>query len=84
MLHLDHPNVLKLLGVCFDTEDQLPAIVLPFMANGDLKSFLVEKRGHNEPSLLPEVSCYQIIPRVHNITNTSKNNSDSDNIHTYT
>uniref|UniRef100_A0A1X7VRC7 Protein kinase domain-containing protein n=1 Tax=Amphimedon queenslandica TaxID=400682 RepID=A0A1X7VRC7_AMPQE len=54
MLRLDHPNVLKLLGVCFDTEDQLPAIVLPFMANGDLKSFLVEKRGHNEPNILPE------------------------------
>ena len=61
MLHLDHPNVLKLLGVCFDTEDQLPAIVLPFMANGDLKSFLVEKRGHNEPNILPKVSCYQLI-----------------------
>ena len=56
MLHLDHPNVLKLLGVCFDTEDQLPVIVLPFMANGDLKSFLVEKRGHNELNILPEVS----------------------------
>ena len=44
MLDFDHPNVLKLLGVCFDTEDQLPVIVLPFMANGDLKSYLQTKR----------------------------------------
>ena len=44
MLDFDHPNVLKLLGVCFDTEDQLPVIVLPFMANGDLKSFLRKNR----------------------------------------
>ena len=45
MLGFQHPNVLKLLGVCFDTEDGLPLIVLPYMANGDLKSFLMSKRG---------------------------------------
>ena len=45
MLGFDHPNVLKLLGVCFDTEDGLPLIVLPFMANGDLKSYLTSKRS---------------------------------------
>ena len=44
MLDFDHPNVLKLLGVCFDTEDNLPVIVLPLMANGDLKSYLQTKR----------------------------------------
>ena len=60
MLFLDHPNVLKLLGVCFDTENQLPAIILPFMANGDLKSFLIEKRGQNEPNVLPEVSMHEV------------------------
>ena len=55
MLDFDHPNVLRLLGVCFDTEDQLPVIILPYMANGDLKSFLISKRGDNEPSILPDV-----------------------------
>ena len=55
MLDFDHPNVLRLLGVCFDTEDQLPVIILPYMANGDLKSFLVSERGDNEPSILPDV-----------------------------
>ena len=44
MLDFDHPNVLKLLGVCFDTEDSLPVIILPLMANGDLKSYLQTKR----------------------------------------
>ena len=55
MLDFDHPNVLKLLGVCFDTEDHLPLIVLPFMANGDLKSFLIRKRGDEDVNVLPEV-----------------------------
>lgn len=44
MLGFDHPNVLKLLGVCFDTDDHLPLIVLPYMANGDLRSYLLSLR----------------------------------------
>jgi serine/threonine protein kinase len=48
MLDFDHPNVLKLLGVCFDTDDQLPVIILPYMANGDLKSFLRNQRNQTE------------------------------------
>ena len=44
MLDFDHPNVMKLLGVCFDANDNIPLIILPFMANGDLKSFLTKKR----------------------------------------
>ena len=44
MVDFDHPNVMKLVGVCFDTDDGLPLIVLPYMANGDLKSFLQTKR----------------------------------------
>ena len=46
MLELDHHNVMKLVGVCFDTHDLLPVIVLPFMANGDLRSFLQAKRSN--------------------------------------
>lgn len=58
MLGFDHPNVLKLLGVCFDTDDNLPLIVLPYMANGDLRSFLMSKR---DPSV--GVS-YAVFPQV--------------------
>ena len=56
MLDFDHPNVLRLLGVCFDTEDQLPTIILPYMANGDLKSFLQSKRRMTQRGTLPNVS----------------------------
>ena len=58
MLDFKHPNVMRLLGVCFDTEDNLPLIVLPFMANGDLKSYLVGKRKDSltsSLSALPQV-----------------------------
>ena len=44
MLDFNHPNVLKLIGVCFDNEEGLPFILLPYMANGDLKTFLRNKR----------------------------------------
>lgn len=44
MKKIEHPNVLGLLGVCLNTEDGSPYIVLPFMENGDLKTFLYSKR----------------------------------------
>jgi serine/threonine protein kinase len=53
MLGFDHPNVLKLLGVCFDTSGHLPLIVLPFMANGDLRSYLMSKR---DPSVSTRIT----------------------------
>ena len=65
MLGFDHPNVLKLLGVCFDTKDHLPLIVLPFMANGDLRSFLMSKRGASVTARItdfPEVVYFPAIP----------------------
>ena len=39
-----HPNVLQVLGISLETKDGLPYILLPFMANGDLKKFLKSKR----------------------------------------
>ena len=48
MVNFDHPNVVRLIGVCFDATDQLPFIILPFMANKDLKSFLVAKREQSQ------------------------------------
>ena len=46
MIKFDHPNVLSILGVSLDTDHQggLPFIILPFMVNGDLKTYLKNKR----------------------------------------
>ena len=45
MKAFDHPNVLPLLGVCIDYDDEdVLKIVIPFMVNGDLKTFLKNNR----------------------------------------
>ena len=44
MKDFDHPNVLNALGVGFNTDNRLPFVMLPFMVNGDLKTYL--KRKH--------------------------------------
>ena len=46
MKDFKHPNILGLLGVCFDTPNRLPYIILPFMANGSVKTYLRAKRVH--------------------------------------
>ena len=44
MHKLDHPNILKLLGVCLDG-GPAPYIVMPFMVNGSLKAHLEKERN---------------------------------------
>lgn len=44
MCSFDHPNVLGMEGICFDVSSQSPYLILPFMTNGDLKSYLKNKR----------------------------------------
>ena len=57
MRNFDHPNVLSILGVGLDPDDGLPFIVLPFMANGNLKMYLINKRSKaTDVNQLPEVS----------------------------
>ena len=43
MMEFDHPNVLKLRGVCLDG-GPAPFIIMPFMHNGSLLSHLKENR----------------------------------------
>ena len=53
MKQFNHPNVLSLLGVCVDpNDDDVFKVVLPFMANGDLRSFL--KCNRVEPNKIDE------------------------------
>ena len=66
MLDFNHPNVLTLLGVCFDTEHQLPLIILPYMANGDLKSYLrSERKIANCNDEFPEVCIIEVTFNLH-------------------
>ena len=43
MYKFDHPNVLKLIGVCLDG-GPAPYIIMPFMINGSLLSHLKQNR----------------------------------------
>ena len=49
MKKLNHPNVLPILGVCLGSKHKsgLPFMILPFMINGDLKSYLKKNRKNN-------------------------------------
>ena len=44
MKDFNHPNVLGLTGVCFDTPDGYPFLIIPFMVNGSLKDYLRNSR----------------------------------------
>ena len=43
MVHLNHPNVMKLIGICIDKQDT-PYIVMPYMSLGSLLSYLRKNR----------------------------------------
>ena len=47
MKKFDHTNVLNILGVGLDADTRLPFILLPFMADGDLKTYLQNKQPKN-------------------------------------
>ena len=56
MCSFNHPHVLGMVGICLDTV-QSPYLLLPYMANGDLKTFLKNKRDTSKLSDMgyPEV-----------------------------
>ena len=45
MSNFNHPNVLSLIGICVDA-GEAPYIVMPFMANGSLHSYLKKERSN--------------------------------------
>ena len=47
MMQLDHPNLVKLIGVCFD-DDGPPLVVLEYQSGGDLRDWLL-KNGQDLP-----------------------------------
>ncbi len=42
MKNFNHPHVLQLFGIAMST-DQYPMVVLPYMARGDLRSYVKDK-----------------------------------------
>ncbi|NXQ18276.1 MERTK kinase, partial [Peucedramus taeniatus] len=56
MKDFDHPNVIKLLGVCIELSSlqvPKPMVILPFMKYGDLHSFLLCSRLEMSPQFVP-------------------------------
>uniref|UniRef100_A0A8P4GKC6 receptor protein-tyrosine kinase n=1 Tax=Dicentrarchus labrax TaxID=13489 RepID=A0A8P4GKC6_DICLA len=56
MKDFNHPNVIKLLGVCLEGgsgHSPKPMVILPFMKYGDLHSFLLRSRLGESPLFLP-------------------------------
>ncbi|XP_038621556.1 LOW QUALITY PROTEIN: tyrosine-protein kinase Mer [Tachyglossus aculeatus] len=52
MKDFDHPNVIKLLGVCIEMSSQRvpkPMVILPFMKYGDLHTYLLYSRLKTSP-----------------------------------
>ena len=45
MQDFEHPNVLRLLGVCIDSDADLPIVVLPYMQHGDLLTYLRDDKN---------------------------------------
>ena len=59
MKQFNHPNVMNLIGVCIDA-GPAPYIVMPFMANGSLLSYLRKER----PNLLLDKTTDEDLVRV--------------------
>ena len=57
MKHFDHPNVISLIGVCIDA-GPAPYIIMPFMDNGSLLSYL---KNHRTELLLPNTTDEEIV-----------------------
>ncbi|XP_034350581.1 LOW QUALITY PROTEIN: tyrosine-protein kinase Mer [Arvicanthis niloticus] len=56
MKDFNHPNVIRLLGVCIELSSQgipKPMVILPFMKYGDLHTFLLYSRIETGPKYIP-------------------------------
>lgn len=56
MKDFNHPNVIRLLGVCLEMGPEnfpKPMVILPFMKYGDLHTFLLRSRLEESPMYLP-------------------------------
>ena len=53
-----HPNVVELIGMCLDSPDGFPLMILPLFPNGNVKIYLQKSRGVcSTVTQLPVVRC---------------------------
>jgi serine/threonine protein kinase len=64
MSEFDHPNVLTLIGVCLDG-GPAPYIIMPFMENGSLLSYLINER--DTLVVEPGVTVSEIVVRKYTV-----------------
>ena len=65
MMNFSHPNVLGIVGVVFNTPNGIPHLVLPFMENGTLKSFLKSQRENaSTVHTTPQVDFYMLVTEM--------------------
>ena len=70
MKHYNHANILKPLGVVWSDGDR-PQVILPYMAKGDLCSFVRKSEMVSMANILHEVYCISIqIASVINLNDT--------------
>lgn len=41
-----HEHVLNLIGVCFNPDDGSPLVIIPFMPNGDVLTYIRDEKNH--------------------------------------
>ena len=66
MKHFKHHNIISLIGVCIDA-GPAPYIIMPFMGNGSLLSYLKKHRTELMPSVAADediVSCVKNILHI--------------------
>ena len=60
MKHFKHHNIISLIGVCIDA-GPAPYIIMPFMGNGSLLSYL---KNHRTELLLPDTADEDVVSCV--------------------
>ena len=58
MTKFNHPNVMKLIGVCVDSKDT-PYVVMPYMTHGSLLSYL--RKNREEMSVTTDGDNYDVV-----------------------
>ena len=57
----NHPNVLSLIGVSITPVEAIPLMIMPYMHQGDVRSFLRSKRGNTiAAENFPKVTTYYL------------------------